>query len=148
MEKNNRKEKDVITYADGGAGGTPGRAAVGVYIPVLNKKYSEYFGAATNNIAEYRAIVFAFKKVKQIIGTKKAEQTNVEIRSDSQLIVNQLSGYFKLKEEELFPFFIQIWNLKQDFLDVRFTHIPREENRIADALVNEALDEATARTLL
>lgn len=148
MEKKKRKEKELVIYTDGGSRGNPGPAAVGVWIPSLDKRYGEYSGQHTNNVAEYKAIVFALKKVKQIIGTKKAEQTVIEIRSDSQLIVNQLSGFFKLKEDELFPYFIQIWNLRQDFLSVSFVHIPREENKIADALVNEALDVATARTLL
>lgn len=148
MEKKKRKEKELVIYTDGGSRGNPGPAAVGVWIPSLDKRYGEYSGQHTNNVAEYKAIVFALKKVKQIIGTKKAEQTAIEIRSDSQLIVNQLSGFFKLKEDELFPYFIQIWNLRQDFLTVSFFHIPREENKIADALVNEALDVATARTLL
>jgi ribonuclease HI len=145
MKKTN---EELVLYTDGGSRGNPGPAALGVYIPSLQKRYHEYIGTATNNTAEYRAIVFALKKVKQIIGTKRAEQLAVEVRSDSQLIVNQLSGFFKLKEEELFPFFIQIWNLKQDFAEVRFTHVPREENKVADSLVNEALDEATTRTLL
>ena len=145
MKKN---KEELVIYTDGGSRGNPGPAAVGVYIPALRKRYGEYIQKTTNNVAEYRAIGFALKKVKQIIGTKKAEQTAVEIRSDSQLVVNQLSGFFKLKKEELFAYFIQIWNLKQDFLEVRFTHVPREENKIADMLVNEALDEATAQTLL
>lgn len=121
---------------------------MGVYIPSLDKRYFEYVGVATNNVAEYRAIVFALKKIKQILGTKKAEQTAILIRSDSQLAVNQLSGFFRMKEEELFPLFIHIWNLKQDFDAVSFVHVPREENKTADALVNEALDRATARTLI
>ncbi len=145
MKKTSEK---LIIYTDGGARGNPGPASIGVYIPSLQKKYSEAIGKATNNIAEYKAIVFALKKIKQIIGTKKTELTTVEIRSDSQLIMNQLSGFFKIKEAELFPYFIHIWNLKQDFGSVRFTHVPREENKVADALVNEALDEATAQTLL
>lgn len=147
MERTNKKEEKIIAYTDGGSRGNPGPAAIGVYFPELEKRYGEFIQTATNNIAEYKAIVYALKKAKQLVGSKRAELSIIEIRSDSQLVVNQLSGFFKIKEEELFPFFIHIWNLKQDFAEVRFVHVPREQNKQADALVNEALDEALSNSL-
>ncbi len=130
----------IIIYTDGGSRGNPGPAAVGVYIPFLNKEYSKYLGEATNNEAEYQAMIFALKKIKQLIGKEKCEKTEIEIRSDSELLVNQLNGKYKIKEENLVPFFIEIWNLKQDFSGVKFVQIPREENKKADSLVNRELN--------
>lgn len=129
-----------IIYTDGGSRGNPGPSAIGVYFETLDKKYSEYLGTATNNDAEYKAIVFALKKFKSLIGSDSALKTEIEIRSDSQLVVNQLSGKFKLKEESLFKYFIEIWNLKQEYKNVLFHYVPREKNKIADILVNESLD--------
>lgn len=134
-------DKKIIIHTDGGARGNPGPAAIGVSIGApINKNYGEQIGETTNNIAEYKAMVFALKKVKSLLGGEKAEKTEVEIRSDSELIVSQLNGEYKIKEENLVPFFIQIWNLKQDFKKVEFVHIPREKNKEADKLVNRALD--------
>ncbi len=136
---NNQKSK-VVIYTDGGSRNNPGPAALGVYLPELNKEYSKYLGTATNNEAEYQAVTFALKKVKQLIGKEKARNSEIEIRSDSELLINQLNGQFKIKEKNLVPFFIEIWNLKQDFGEVKFTQIPREKNKEADALVNRELD--------
>lgn len=135
MEKNK-----IIAYCDGGSRGNPGPSAIGVYIQQLKKEYSKFLGKATNNEAEYQAAIFALKKIKHLIGGEKADKSEVELRMDSELIVNQLSGKYKIKEKDLIPFFIEIWNLKQDFSKVNFIHIPREENKKADWLVNRELD--------
>lgn len=136
-----------IIYTDGGSRRNPGPSAIGVFIPERDKRYGEYIGEGTNNTAEYQAIVFALKKAKSLLGSHIAQQTCIEIRSDSQLVVNQLSGMFKLKEPELFSYFVSIWNLKQEFKEVLFIHIPREQNGVADRMVNEALDEHQKRSL-
>lgn len=133
----------IVIYTDGGARNNPGLAAIGVIIE--NKEYSKFIGSATNNEAEYQAVIFALKKIKQLIGKEKCEKTNIEIRSDSELLVNQLSAKYKIKEKDLVPFFIEIWNLKQDFADVKFIQIPREENKKADWLVNRELDNQGSR---
>lgn len=137
----------IIIYTDGGSRGNPGPAALGVYFETLGKKYGEFLGTATNNVAEYEAMIFALKKVKALVGKENADKTEIEIRSDSQLIVSQLNGEFKLKEESLWKYFINIWNLKQDFKKVSFTYIPREKNKIADAVLNETLDEHSKKGL-
>ena len=131
----------LIIYTDGGSRGNPGPSAIGVYVKTMDKRYREFLGTGTNNFAEYQAIIFALKKAKALLGNASAEHAHIEIRSDSQLVVNQLSGTFKIKEKDLFELFIAVWNLKQEFAGVTFTYVPREQNRIADALVNEALDE-------
>jgi ribonuclease HI len=134
------KENKIIIYCDGGSRNNPGPAALGVFIPQLNREYSKYLGRATNNEAEYQAVISALKKVKQLIGKGKCEKTGIEVRSDSELLINQLNGKYKIKEKSLVPFFIEIWNLKQDFGEVKFSQISREENKRADSLVNRELN--------
>ena len=137
--------KKIIIYTDGGSRGNPGKAAIGVVFcnemgQVINK-YGEYLGdGLTNNDAEYQAVIFALKKFKAVFGKKIAEISEVEVRSDSELLVNQMNGKYKLENEKIQKFFIEIWNLKIDFEEVKFKAIPREKNKEADALVNEALD--------
>lgn len=130
----------IIIYCDGGSRGNPGPAALGVYSPQLKKEYSKFLGNTTNNEAEYQSVIFALKKIKHLIGGEKAKKSEIEIKTDSELIVNQLNGKYKIKEKSLIPFFIEIWNLKQDFGRVNFIHIPREENKEADRMVNKELN--------
>lgn len=127
-------------FTDGGSRNNPGPAAIGVYIETLNKKFSEYIGEATNNVAEYAALVFGLKKIKQILGKEKTRQYEIECYLDSELVVKQLNHEYKLKEEYIQKNFIEIWNMMLDFQKVTFHHIRREKNKIADSLVNEALD--------
>jgi ribonuclease HI len=132
----------LIINTDGGSRNNPGDAAIGVvlHLPGGVKGYSEAIGKATNNVAEYRAVIFGLKKAKQLLGGEKARLTEVEIRSDSELVVSQLRGEFQIKEESLKLLFVDVWNLKQEFKSVDFEYIPREENAEADSLVNRALD--------
>lgn len=127
-------------YTDGGSRNNPGPAAIGVWIETLDKKYSEYIGEKTNNVAEYEALIFGLKKLKQLLGKDKTREYEIECNLDSELVVKQLNHEYKLKEEYIQKNFIEIWNLMLDFKNVKFIHIPREENSIADKLVNEALD--------
>ena len=130
----------IILYTDGGARNNPGPAAIGIYIQTLEKKYGEYIGETTNNVAEYAALIYGLKKIKALLGKGRTKQHEIECRLDSELVVKQLNHEYKLKEEYIQKNFIEIWNLTLDFGAVKFYHIPREENKIADALVNEALD--------
>lgn len=131
----------IIIYTDGGSRNNPGPAAIGVWIETLNKKYGEYIGEATNNEAEYAALIFGLKKIKHIVGKEKTKNYEIECCLDSELVVKQLNHEYKLKEEHIQKNFIEIWNLMLDFGKVVIIHIPREKNKIADALVNQALDE-------
>lgn len=139
MSKKILSTEKIIVYCDGGARNNPGPAAIGVIISGI-RGYSEFIGQATNNQAEYQAVVFAFKKIKQLFGKEKSQDLEIEIRSDSELMVNQLNGRFKIKDKDLQPLFFEIWNLKQDFKDVGFVQVPREENKEADLLVNKELN--------
>lgn len=139
----NNSEK-IIIYTDGGARGNPGPAAIGASMQSADghpiKGWGKAIGIATNNEAEYQAVVLALQKAKALFGSKKTKAMHVEVRMDSKLVASQLSGEYKIEEERLFPFFIKIWNLKTDFAGVSFVHVPREQNKEADRLVNEALD--------
>ena len=124
-------------YTDGGSRGNPGPSAIGVMIKLENgniKKYGEKIGIATNNEAEYKAVIFALQKAKQL-GAKE-----IDFYLDSELVANQLSRKFKVKETRIQTLFVQVWNLTLNFKKVTFNYIPREENREADYLVNKALD--------
>ena len=107
----------------------------------MNKKYGEYIGEATNNVAEYSALIYGLKKLKQLLGKDKTRQYEIECNLDSELIVKQMNHEYKIKDENVQKNFIEIWNLMLDFKNVIFKHIPREENKIADSLVNQALDQ-------
>ena len=141
--------KKIIIYTDGGSRGNPGQAAIGVVFcnekGQCFKKYSEYLGDNfTNNEAEYQAVIFGLKKFKALFGKKIAKASDVEIRADSELLVKQLKGEYKILEPKIQLLFIEIWNLRIDFQKIKFTHIPREKNKEADELVNEALDNKSA----
>ena len=131
----------IIIYTDGGSRGNPGPAGIGVWIETLGKKYGECIGIATNNVAEYAALICGLKKVKQLLGKDKTKHYEIECRLDSELVVKQLNHEYKLKEEYIQKNFIEIWNLMLDFKSVKFYHIPREKNAVADSLVNQALNE-------
>ncbi len=128
----------LIIYSDGGSRGNPGPAAIGFVVG--GRKYGEAIGHTTNNVAEYRAVISALKKAKQLLGKSEAKKTQLEIRMDSKLIVEQMHGRYKILEPDLQTLFLELWNLRQDFKSSEFKHIPREENKDADSMVNEALD--------
>lgn len=137
---------DKITiFTDGGARGNPGPAAAGVVIKdkegMTIKSYGETVGNRTNNEAEYEAVILALRKMKALVGKEKVKKIEVVINLDSQLVASQLSGEFKVEEEKLFPLFIKVHNLKMDFGGVKFKYIPRDKNKEADRLVNQALDK-------
>jgi len=129
--------KHLEIYTDGGARGNPGPAGIGVAIWDGNNlvgTYSKYIGEATNNQAEYQAVVFALGQAKRL----KAQELDFFI--DSEIVVNQLNRKFKIKNQGLGSLFVKAWNLMIGFKKVEFHHIPREENRGADKLVNDAID--------
>jgi ribonuclease HI len=137
--------KKITIYTDGGSRGNPGKAGIGVVFcnekGDIIKSYAEYLGDnLTNNEAEYNGVIFALKKFKQIFGKELAKKSEVEIKSDSELMVKQLNGEYKLVNERIQKMFIEIWNLKIDFGGVKFKHIKREKNKEADRLANEAMD--------
>ena len=135
----------LIIYTDGGSRGNPGPSAIGVVLcdekGTVIKKYSEAIGDATNNEAEYQAVIFALKKVKALYGKEEMKQSEIEIRLDSELVAKQLSHEYKIEESNIQPLFLKVWNLMLDFGQIKFVAIAREKNKEADHLVNQALDK-------
>lgn len=137
--------RKIIIYTDGASQGNPGPSAIGMVFcnqkGEVIKSYSEFLGDnLTNNEAEYEAVIFALKKFKAIFGKKLTKNTEIEIRSDSELLIKQLSGQYKVLESNIQSLFIKIWNLKVDFKKIQFRQISRNKNQEADRLANEALD--------
>ena len=128
-----------IINTDGGARGNPGPSAIGVVIRDSKGKVvfqiGKYIGKTTNNQAEYQAVVFALEKAFELGATE------LEFNLDSELVVKQLSGEYKVKNHDLAQQFLKIWNLKNKFIKVSYKHVYREANKDADELVNKALDE-------
>ena len=128
----------IKIFSDGGARGNPGPAGVGAVIysdkgEVL-AEVSEYLGIATNNQAEYKALIFALRKAKEM-GAKK-----IMCYLDSELVVKQLNREYKVKNKDLAPLFLEVHNLSINFKNISYHHIPREENKAADKLANIAMD--------
>jgi ribonuclease HI len=85
-------------------------------------------------------VIFALKKVKALYGKEETKQMALEIRMDSELIAKQLNHEYKIMETNLQPLFLRVWNLMLDFGNIKFVAVPREQNKEADRLVNQALD--------
>ena len=128
----------ITIYTDGGARGNPGPAGIGVVLESDGQKhlFKKYIGETTNNQAEYQAVILGLEKAKEI----GAEEIDVFL--DSELVQQQLTGQYKVKNKELAPLFVKVWNLSQSFKKVKYIHIYRNDNKLADKLVNEAIDEA------
>lgn len=126
----------AIIHTDGGARGNPGPAGIGVVVEFGGQKkvYKKFIGIATNNQAEYQAVVLALEKAKEL-GLEA-----LDIFLDSELVQSQLSQKFKIKDKELGQLFVKIWNLSLAFKKIRYHHIYREDNKEADRLVNQAID--------
>lgn len=137
--------KKIIVFTDGASRGNPGPGSLGLVICDDKgreiKKYSEFLGKVTNNEAEYKAVIFALKKIKHLFGKKNIKKIEVQLNSDSELLVNQLEGRYKIKNPNIGNLFLEIWNLRIDFGKIEFKSIPREKNKEADRLANEALDQ-------
>ena len=144
LKRKNHMDKIKI-FSDGAARGNPGPSSIGAVIDIDGKKktYREFIGYATNNEAEYKALIFALRKVKLLFGKTKSKNLSLDCYLVSELVVKQLNHQYKVNEENIQKFFLLVWNLTIDFKDVRFSHIPRTKNAEADRLANLALDEAT-----
>ncbi|MBI4411036.1 MAG: ribonuclease HI family protein [Deltaproteobacteria bacterium] len=126
-----------IVYTDGASRGNPGEAGAGAFLVSESGKeipLSHYLGIKTNNQAEYAALLMGLEELK------KQKAREVEIRADSELMVRQLKGEYRVKNEGLIPYYERAKNLLTSFEKVSFRHVPREENKKADKLANEAID--------
>lgn len=138
----------ITMYTDGGSRNNPGPAAIGVYLETLHRQYGHYIGQKTNNEAEYEAVIFGLKKIKQIVGKDRIKKTEIDCFLDSEFVERQLNHRYKVKEENIQKYFLEVWNLMLEFKKVNFFHIPRERNKVADKLVNQALDNEEKQTRL
>jgi len=135
----------LTIYTDGGARGNPGPAAIGFIVidhqDRVLKRYGEPIGRTTNNVAEYQALIKAFNWVDQ---QSPMVPETIKVFMDSQLIINQLNGVFKVKDHKLKALIMQLRALEQTFHQkgskIFYQYIPRLQNQLADALVNQALD--------
>ncbi|MBU1083438.1 ribonuclease HI family protein [Patescibacteria group bacterium] len=139
--------RKFILYTDGGARGNPGPAAAGMVVydseGNLIEKFSSFLGNnLTNNQAEYQAVILGLGRIQKLItDPKELLEINVEVRMDSELIVKQIQGSYRVKNPGLKPLFAKLWTLISDFRAVDFRHVPRANNKEADKLVNMELDK-------
>jgi len=135
------KDHDVhlIIYCDGAARGNPGPAGIGVLVTDDSGRVlatvSGGIGVATNNVAEYRAVLAGLEAAAELGGS------DVLVRSDSRLLVEQLSGRFRVKNPTLIRLHGEVRQLVSRFAEAHFEHVPREQNREADRLANQGVDE-------
>jgi len=134
----------IIINTDGGSRGNPGEGAIGIVFldekEKVIKSYGEKIGFCTNNEAEYKALIFALKKAKAYFGKDKIKSYEIEVRSDSEILINQMNGKYKIQDERMGKLFLEVWNLRVELPKIKFLSIPREQNKLADKLANEALD--------
>jgi ribonuclease HI len=142
-------EKTLIIHTDGGARGNPGPAACAFVAEIDNKeihKESKFLGSQTNNFAEYQGVILATQWIakKSQISNRQHHfvgKSQIIINSDSELIVRQLNGVYKMKSPNLKKLNEEIKKIiSKNNLKVTFKNVPRVHNKIADALVNEELD--------
>jgi ribonuclease HI len=133
--------KKIKIFTDGGARGNPGPAAIGIVITdeknKVLKKYAEFIGPATNNQAEYKALIKGLEMAKEI------KPQEIVCYLDSELITKQMRQEYRVKDKDLQPLFIKAWNAKIILKKVRFHHITRDLNKEADKLLNSELDKHT-----
>jgi len=136
--KDTLNENKVIIHTDGAARGNPGPAAIGIIIKDENGKLiariSRCIGTTTNNQAEYQAIITALEKAISL------SVKHVVLKSDSELVIKQINGQYKIKNMALRPLYQRVVHLIGSLESFSISYIPREQNAAADALANEALD--------
>lgn len=129
----------AVVFIDGASRGNPGPASLGAVFKNAKgeviKSLSLRIGTTTNNIAEYMALVFALQEAVML------GMTELEVCSDSELLVKQCRGEYKVKEDSLRLLFLIAKHLRQSFKNFTIRHVPREENKLADQAANKALDQ-------
>jgi len=129
--------KRVTLHTDGGARGNPGPAGIGFVLVLPDKTeiaHGEYIGETTNNQAEYQALLAGLERALSL-GVRE-----IDCYLDSELVVKQLNGQYKVKHEDMKLLWSDVGDLKRKFSSISFTHVMRVKNKKADALVNKALD--------
>ena len=136
--------KNITIFTDGGSRGNPGPSAGACVVKDsagnVRLMCGKYLGKATNNIAEYQGVVLAFEEILKLPKIKFSD-SNLKFNLDSTLVVNQLNGKFKVKDENIRRFVVKVRELESKFGSVRYNYIPREKNTLADGVVNKTLDD-------
>ncbi len=130
--------------SDGGARGNPGPAGIGFVLVIAGKppiRHSEYIGEATNNQAEYKALIAGLQRARD------EGVTDITCYLDSELVVQQLRGEYRVKNEGLKPLFNDVESWRNQFRNISFHHVVRAKNKQADKLVNKAIDETVSGRL-
>lgn len=127
--------RKAILFCDGASSGNPGHSGIGAIIIINSREYrlSEYIGIATNNVAEYTALI------KGLLTALKHGATSVDIHTDSELLVKQIKGIYRVKSENLTALHSRVITLLKSFEHYHITHIPREKNTEADSLARGAI---------
>jgi ribonuclease HI len=133
-------DKEWFLMVDGAARGNPGEAGCGAVIcdedGTVVKELSRYLGHATNNVAEYEGLLLGLEALLEM-GKRR-----IRIQSDSQLLVRQLNGQYRVKDKKLQALFAKAAALLRRFDGYRIVHVPRESNKLADRLANQGIDKA------
>ncbi len=134
----------ITIFADGGSRGNPGTAGAGAIAQDARGKtlatVSAFLGLRTNNFAEYEAIILICEKLLKELPVKKVHQVVLAIHMDSELVVKQMQGVYRVKNPTLRTQHARLTKLIASFGGASFTHVPRAKNKIADRLANEAMD--------
>jgi ribonuclease HI len=139
--------RQLIIFTDGGARGNPGPAAAGAVITEESGKIlrslKKYIGETTNNVAEYKALLLGLSEAASLVNDSGSiiGSVSILVKMDSELVVRQMQGRYKIKDPNLKLLAADVFKLLNKFKNVEFGHIPREQNKLADKLVNEAIDE-------
>ncbi len=130
--------KALNIYVDGASRGNPGKAGIGIIVyddrNKVIRRFKQYLGRTTNNVAEYMALIYALQE--GLI----SRNSSLTIYTDSELVIKQLEGKYRIKDELLKMLFKQVEHLKEGFEEVRIKHIDGKENKEADRLANQAID--------
>lgn len=132
------KTSSWVVYTDGASRGNPGWAGAGAVLLSPEKKVTElkrFLGKQTNNFAEYQAMLLAFEELQ------RQKAGHVILRADSELMIKQMRQEYRVRNENIKPLYEKATQFLEDFSSVTFEHIPREKNKEADRLANEAIDE-------
>ena len=131
-------------HSDGGARGNPGPAGAGAIIHDeagnVVATVSDYLGHQTNNFAEYEAVIRALTKLRELIAETERGRADVQVKMDSELIVKQVKGEYKVKHPVLQEKRAQLARLEKAFRSISFEHVFRTQNKEADLLANQAMD--------
>lgn len=138
----------LTIYTDGGSLNNPGEAAIAYVIytgETLRTQFTKRIGTASNNVAEYTALIEALNTVKNTLKNQAVD--SIRVFADSLLMVNQLNGLYKIKEARLQELHLQVKLLEKEIsMPITYTHVLRDKNQVADSLVKKALAKSLAQT--